>query len=281
MKSNRPPRSNMRWRTHKCLKTSWGNMHFCRRSRLTYWSSHCTKHRANVLLNYTSPVHKTLKRHCSQNESYCHCLTLLLHTHWQSDINHPPSTSPVIQSVCAHVVPAFLWWTTGGKNNLPLQLFPPELPGNIIKKGWVWVALMPAAMLQLPSGCHLLPHCKAASTSDLFFFFFRLTPASPLLPSCRQTSLRDTQRWPQEKKACTKMTYTQNGVSAAFVGLWDNWCVSRAKPKIFRWVLQEINAKRMCVDVKIYQSSAFIFGSPWDVPRLSLSSGTENPLLWL
>lgn len=171
MKSNRPPRSNMRWRTHKCLKTSWGNMHFCRRSRLTYWSSHCTKHRANVLLNYTSPVHKTLKRHCSQNESYCHCLTLLLHTHWQSDINHPPSTSPVIQSVCAHVVPAFLWWTTGGKNNLPLQLFPPELPGNIIKKGWVWVALMPAAMLQLPSGCHLLPHCKAASTSDLFFFF--------------------------------------------------------------------------------------------------------------
>ncbi len=170
MKSNRPLWSNMSWRTHKCLRTCWGNMHFRRRSRLTNWSSHWAKYRANVLLKRTCVT-------CAQNteetleSKWVFVLTFLLfsHTCWQSDVNHPPSTPSVIQSVCPHVVLDFLWWTTGGRNNLPLQPFPPQLPGNIITKA-VWGALVPAVILKRPSGCHLLPRCKAASTSDLFFF---------------------------------------------------------------------------------------------------------------
>lgn len=88
---------------------------------------------------------------------------------------------------------------------------------------------MPAAILQLPLGCHLLPRCKT-SPSDLFFF--RLTPASPLLSSCRQTDLRGTQRWLKRNgPSRSKITKTQSVVSAASVGLldsrrevtWDKW----------------------------------------------------------
>lgn len=127
------------------------------------------------------------------------------------------------------VVSAFLWWTAGGKkNNLPLQSFPPQLPGNIIKKGGLsgpHAHFHPPATLRLSSAAML-----QNSTSDLFFF--RLTPASPLLSSCRQTGLRDTQRWLKRKRhAQSKMTCTQNGVSAAFVGLRDQWCMLRAEIK--------------------------------------------------
>lgn len=59
------------------------------------------------------------------------------------------------------------------------------------------MAFLPAAILWLPSSRHLLRHCKDTSTSDLFFFI--LTPASPLLPSCRQTSLIDTEMTQAER----------------------------------------------------------------------------------
>lgn len=44
---------------------------FCLRSRLTYQSSHCTKLRANVLFNGTSPGHKTQRRCNDENERRC------------------------------------------------------------------------------------------------------------------------------------------------------------------------------------------------------------------
>lgn len=170
MKSNRPLWSNMSWRTHKCLRTCWGNMHFCRRSQLAHWSSHCTKHRANVLFSCTSPVHIILKRHYGQNERYCRFVFAApSHTQWQWDFKKTcPPTPPVIQLMCPCVLPSFLWWTTGGKNNLPLQPFSPQLPGNIIKKGGLTgphARCHPPTTLRLSSAATL-----QSSTSDLFFF---------------------------------------------------------------------------------------------------------------
>lgn len=86
---------------------------FCRRSRLTYQSSHCTKRRANVLLNCASPGHKTLKRHYSQNECFCHFALAPprnTHTHTHTLIvRYKPSTmstscDPADVSLC---VPCF------------------------------------------------------------------------------------------------------------------------------------------------------------------------------
>lgn len=143
MKSNRPLWSNMSWRTHKCLRTCQGNMHFCRLSRLKHWGSYCAKHRTKVLFNQATPMHKILKRHYSQKEWYCHFrlgpTTTHIHTQYTMTVRCGTcntSCDPAGVSPCGPcVVPAFLWWTTGGKRNLLLQPFLPQLPGNIIKNG--------------------------------------------------------------------------------------------------------------------------------------------------
>lgn len=60
--------------------------------------------------------------------------------------------------------PSFLV-TDLGMINLSLQPFPPQLSGDITKKG----SLSGTYARCHPSGSHLLPHCKSASTGDLFF----------------------------------------------------------------------------------------------------------------
>lgn len=185
MKSNRPLWSNMSWRTHKCLRTCWGNVHSRRHSRLTYRSSHCAKHRANAPLNCTSPAHKSAEETLqakwaspSFSSSLHHTHT---HTHWQSD---PPSTPPVIQLVCPRALPALWWWTASGKTNLPLQPFPPQLPGNIIKRGSL---SGPRARCLAPTPLRL---SSAATLQSCFHNWF--IPLSgwllhhPLLSSCRR-----------------------------------------------------------------------------------------------
>lgn len=142
MKSNRPLWCNMSWRTHKCLRTCWGNMHFCRRSQLTYCISHCTKHRAKVHFTYKAPIDKLLRNiTINMNLTAIVSLVPLTHLiyppHTHCNCQTAPGTPPVIQLLWPFLVPAFIWWTTGGKHNLPLQPFSPQMPADIIKKGSV------------------------------------------------------------------------------------------------------------------------------------------------
>lgn len=151
-----------------------------------YWRNVTVKMNVTVIVSFITLTH------------------LIYPAHIHSDYQTAPGTPPVIQLLWPFVAPAFVWWTTGGERNLPLQPCAPQLPANIIKKA-AGVAPVLTAILQLPSGCHLLPPCKTLSTSDLFLF--RLTSASPLPLSDRQTGLRDTQRWlERNRRIQTKMT---------------------------------------------------------------------------
>ena len=164
---------------------------------------------------------KAPKRHYRRNERchhfhssfhYTHTHTHT-HTHWQSD---PPSTPPVIQSVCPHVLPAFWWWTASGRTNLPLQPFPPQLPGNIIKRGRL---SGPRARCLAPTPLRL---SSAATLQSCFHKWF--IPLSgwllhhPPHPLCsRHADERYTQMtWRGTSPAQNKTTYSQNGASAAF-----------------------------------------------------------------
>lgn len=127
---------------------------------------------------------KALKRHYRRNERRRHFRprsTTHTHTHWQSD---PPSTPPVIQLVCPRALPALWWWTASGKTNLPLQPFPPQLPGNIIKRGSL---SGPRARCLAPTPLRL---SSAATLQSCFHNWF--IPLSgwllhhPLLSSCRR-----------------------------------------------------------------------------------------------
>lgn len=149
------------------------------------------------------------------------------------------------------------------------------------------MALVPAALLQLPSGCHLLPHCKAASTTDLSLF----QADSCITPCSRHADERYTQMTGEElAPAQSKTTYSQNGVSAAFGrGLRDNWCVPGAELNIWRWVLHEIKSNE-CV-----RMLRFLSAPPPPPPSSSIHLsahlemclgsacpwGQKNPLLWL
>lgn len=97
---------------------------------------------------------------------------------------------------------------------------------------------------------------------------------------------RDTHRWLERSwpPRRVRRLILKNGVSAAFGrGLRDNWCMPGAELNTRRWVLHEINANE-CVRMLRFLSPPHPPGvlhpplsSPWDVPRLSLSLGTEKP----
>lgn len=267
----------------------------------TYCVSYCAKDRAKVHLADEAATDKGLTGHFPQScvrarlsstsfPSRSHWWSHLVQVAWMftgvTVIGIVSSASPAhlvhpshahngwITSIHPFPLPALTWWTTGGKHNLPLQAFPPQMQANFMKKGGV---SGPCAILQLPSGCHLLPRCKTPSTSDLFLSGWLLHHPSPCQIERRAWEIhRDGAigaglhrlRWHALKMDFVLYLLGQE------IRCCRRWCILRAKLNVFRLVLHEKNVYG-CWGLS---SELFypLFRSPWDVPWLSLSSGKEK-----
>lgn len=125
-------------------------------------------------------------------------LLLALHTPTLT-VRYEPSSmnTPCDQVSVSLCGPCFLmmdYWCT---NNLPLQPFSPQLSGNIRKKGSLQ-AFMPSSDYPPAVIC-----CHTVKLHpQVIYSFSRLTPASPLLSSCRQDG-PERYRW-LEERACAE-----------------------------------------------------------------------------
>lgn len=139
-------------------------------------------------------------------------------------------TAPVMQLLWPFVAPAFIWWTTVGKCNLPLHQYPLQLPANIIKEG----GSGPCARCHPPVTLCLSSAATRQNSSHKWFIPFQ-ADFCITLTLVRQT---DRRAWEIHRDGSRGTDlhrlkwHTQNGVTAAFTVMWDNWGALQAKNRI-------------------------------------------------
>lgn len=151
-------------------------------------------------------------------QKYCQDIQIKMNvtnmTHWQAHRNDGSNTFGVTTKV-----PDFPWFTVCGNADLSFELFPPKLPDNVMKRSSL---ICPHSNLPLALICH----SSATPLPQVIYSVSNWILHLPGFCHADRRTLGDTQRWLQrDRHSWSEITFARIGVSPAFAGIWDNWCV--------------------------------------------------------